>query len=294
VFDVIGGHWDPVLLEALGLPPALFPEVRPSGEQRGGLTAELARRTGLPSGLPVFVGIGDNQASFLGSVARRNEEVLVNVGTGSQVAAHSGRFVFDPGLETRPFPGGGYLLVCAGLSGGRSYAVLEQFFRMVGAQLFELGPNGPLYPVMNQLAAQVPPGAGGLRCEPLFSGTRAHPEWRGSWTGVGPENFTPAHLTRALLEGMARGFLGGYEAIRSHLEQPPARLVGAGNGLRENPLLADIVAQTFGLPLAVPEHREEAACGAALLAAWGAGLFPDLASAGRLLRYQGSTSGSSG
>jgi ribulose kinase len=50
-------------------------------------------------------------------------------------------------------------------------------------------------------------------------------------------------------------------------------------------LLAHLVAEAFGLPLQVPAHREEAAYGAALLAAVGAGLFPDLAAAGRLLRY---------
>jgi sugar (pentulose or hexulose) kinase len=285
VLDVAAGAWDDGLLAALDLPRALFPPVRPSGAPLGGLTREAAAATGLPAGLPVFVGIGDNQASFLGSVARREDTVLVNVGTGGQVAAHTEHFAYDPRLETRPFPGGGFLLVSAGLSGGAAYAVLEGFFRAVGADLLGVPAGGPLYPAMNELAAGVPRGAWGLRCEPFFAGTRARPELRASWTGVSVENFTPACLARALLEGMARAFHTGWEAIAEVAPGTRVRIVGAGNGLRENPVLAQAVADDFGLSLAFPRHREEAAYGAALLAAVGAGIFPDLASAGGLIRY---------
>ncbi len=288
VLDLTTGEWNREVLTALGLPPALFPDVRPSGEPLGALTPALARRTGLPAGLPVFVGIGDNQASFLGSVASRDDTVLVNVGTGGQVTAYTDRFLYDPLLETRPFPRGGYLLVCAGLSGGRAYAILERFYREVGVQIFGVPTAEALYPVMNQLAGRVPRGADGLRCEPFFSGTRAQPELRAAWSGVSAENFTPAHLTRALLEGMARAFGSGYASIRRVTNVPCRRLVGAGNGLRENPILAQLVAEEFGLPLACPRHREEAAFGAALVAAVGSGSCADGAAAGRLIRYAGS------
>jgi sugar (pentulose or hexulose) kinase len=284
VFDVALGGWDRERIAALGLPDRLFPDVRPSGSLLGGVLAGMADATGLAAGLPVFVGIGDNQASFLGSVPSRADTLLVNVGTGGQVAAFSERFVYDPLLETRPFPGSGFLLVSAGLAGGRSYGLLEHFFRQVGEHFF-VPSGGPLYDKMNRLAAEVPRGAGGLRCEPFFTGTRHQPELRASWSGVSAENFTPAHLTRALLEGMARAFGSGHEAIGRHLPIPRRRLVGAGNGLRENPLLADIVAGELGLPLAVPLHREEAAFGAALLAAVGAGIYPDLLAGSRLIRF---------
>jgi sugar (pentulose or hexulose) kinase len=231
------------------------------------------------------VGIGDNQASFLGSVAERRDTVLVNVGTGGQVAAFAEAFAYDPLLETRPFPGGGYLLVSAGLSGGRAYAVLEGFCRQIGRELFGAAGAEPLYPALNRLAAAVARGADGLRCEPFFTGTRQRPDLRAAWVGVSATNFTPGHLARALLEGMARTFRDGQEAIARHLTAPRRCLVGAGNGLRENPVLAGIVAEEMGLPLALPRHREEAAFGAALLAAVGAGVQPDLTAAGRLVRY---------
>src|SRR6185437_12249862 len=112
----------------------------------------------------------------------------------------------------------------------------------------------------------------GLRCSPLFTGTRADPTRRGALTGLSSENFAPGHLSRALLEGMAAIFHEGYLEIATMLGGPRPQLVGAGNGLRQNSLLAEIVADTFGLPVMLPRHQEEAAFGAALVAAVGIGL----------------------
>ncbi len=284
--DVERAAWDEGLREALGLPAGLFGRVVPAGTRLGGLTAALARETGLPEGLPVFVGIGDNQASFLGSVAERASSVLVNVGTGGQVAMWSPHFAYDPALETRPFPGGGYLFVAAGLSGGSAYAVLERFCRAVGREVLGAEPEGEVYEALNRLAAAVPEGADGLRCEPFFEGTRQEPWLRASWTGLSALNLTPGHLARALLEGMARTFAASQGRIAGLCGRSPFFLIGSGNGVRSNPLLGTILASAFGLPLRVPAHREEAACGAALLAGVGAGVFTDLDEAGRRIRYE--------
>jgi len=275
--------WDVDVLVPLGVPRGGLADVRPSGERLGELTATAATETGLPAGVPVFNGIGDNQASFLGSVADHGNTALVNVGTGGQVAMRTDEPVVDDEIEARPFPDGGYLAVAASLCGGRSYAALEGFFRQVAGQVFGLEP-GRLFQTLNRLAAEAPAGAHGLRCEPWFYGTRHREDLRASITGATAGNFTPGHLARAVLEGIAGSLHGGYAALRRH-RGPAQTVVGAGNGLRENPLLADLVAAEFGRPVRRPTHREEAAYGAALLAAVGAGVQPDLASAGRLIRY---------
>jgi sugar (pentulose or hexulose) kinase len=286
LLDVAAGDWDRAAIHALGLSPEMFPPVRPSGELLGGLTRAMAEATCLPVGLPVFVGIGDNQASFLGSVGDPVGAVLVNVGTGGQVAVLTDQFAYDPLLETRPFPRGGFLLVAAGLCGGSSYAALERFFRQIGTDVFGVKSDESLYESMNRLAADVPAGADGLDCEPFFTGTRARPGQRASIRGASATNFSPGHLTRAVLEGMARTFRDGYDRITRHTGRPSTRLVGAGNGLRENAVLARIVADAFEMSMRIPRHREEAAYGAALMAAVGAGVFADVGSAGRLIHHQ--------
>ncbi len=286
LFNLADRRWDGGLLEALGLPPGLFPQVREAGDRYGALTPQAASRIGLPAGVPVFVGLGDNQASFLGSVSAHGQTVQVNVGTGGQVGRYTDTIHDAPPLETRPFPRGGYLLVEAGLCGGRAYATLRRFYQQVAVQVFGASPEKDVYAAMNALARAAPRGAGGISCEPFFTGTRAEPDRRAAWSGVSDANFTPANMTRALLEGMARAFHQGYRLIQHATKAPCARLVGAGNGVRENPVLAGIIAEEFGLPLVVPAHREEAAYGAALVAALGAGVFADLAAAGRIIRYQ--------
>ena len=266
VFNVHARQWDDEAIRALDLPRSLFSEVREAHERCGLITRDAASATGLPVGTPVFAPIGDHQASFLGSVANRRESVLVNVGTGAQVAVFTDGFEFSPPIELRPFPCGGNLLSNVGLAGGWSYQVLEQFLRDVGRAAFDIESPAPLYEVMNRLAAEVAPGADGLRCEPLFSGTRLDPTVRGSITGLSPHNFTARHLALAVLEGMARSLHDGYAAIRQITGRSQTKLIAAGNGLRENPLLANIVSQSFGLPITCTAHREEAAYGAALIA----------------------------
>ena len=49
--------------------------------------------------------------------------------------------------------------------------------------------------------------------------------------------------------------------------EPPAAMIGSGNGLRKNPHLCRIMEKTFGCPLILSENNEEAACGAAIYAA---------------------------
>ena len=135
VFNLLTNDWDADCLSRMDLPRSLLPDVVPSGSLLGPLTPQAAERTGLVAGIPVFGGIGDNQASFLGSVASRDDSVLVNVGTGGQVAMWSADFVHDRALETRPFPGGGFLLVAAGLSGGAAYATLDRELSRVRPEL---------------------------------------------------------------------------------------------------------------------------------------------------------------
>ena len=267
VFNVRSRQWDLESIAALGLSRSLFPDVREANQRIGTSTMGASLMTGLPPGTPIFAPIGDHQASFVGSVTDRDDSILVNVGTGAQVAVYTDGFDFAPPIELRPYPCGGNLLSNVGLAGGWSYQVLEQFFSDVGRSMFQSDSPAPLYEMLNQLAAAVPSGAEGLRCDPLFSGTRLDPTVRGTLTGLSPQNFTARHLARAVLEGMARSLRDGYSAIEQITGRSQTQLVAAGNGLRENPLLSEIVSQSFGLPMTFTSHREEAAYGAALIAA---------------------------
>jgi sugar (pentulose or hexulose) kinase len=290
VFDVAHGHWHAELLDALDVPRELLPEVRPTGAALGKLSAAAARETGLPAGTPVFNGLGDNQASFLGSVAEPDAAVLVNVGTGSQVCWTTAEFRRVPGLETRPLTPERWLLVGASLCGGRAYAWLCETVRAWLSEFGLVPAAETVYARLNELAAAAPTDCGGLVFDTRLAGTRDEPALRGALLGVGLDNFTLGSVARGVLTGTVdeliahtqrdpRGPLGPGVA-------PGAGVIAAGNAVRRSAVLRRVLAERCGRPVQVPAHTEEAAYGAALVAGVGAGVWPDLGAAAKLIRYE--------
>ena len=168
-----------------------------------------------------------------------------------------------PGLETRPFPGGGYLLVGASLCGGRAYALLERFLRETAIAMTGSAPDSCYDAMAALLDGQQPEDLPIVT--PLFQGTRQDPSLRGSVTGLSTENFTPRHLVFAMLEGMAEELHDMYlRYLRSGGR--PVAMIGSGNGLRRNIHLQKCFTRLFGQPLILSDCREEAATGAALFA----------------------------
>jgi sugar (pentulose or hexulose) kinase len=285
VYDLGRDEWSE-LIAATGLPQDLFPPVVESGTIVGGLTAEYAEILGLPEGLPVASAIGDHQAAVLGSLPAGEEAVQVNIGTGGQVSLPVPRFLRTPTSDTRYLPDGRYLLVGAGMAGGDAYAwvrkTVAEWLSVFGVER----SDDELFEHLNRLAAAVPSGSDGLRCEPFFRGTRREPSRRGVFSGVTTENFTPGHVARAVLEGISEALAG---FVRDHSSQPDVadrftRVIATGNAVRRNRLLAVSLARAFGLPVFVPEHEEEAAYGAAVLAGVRTGIWTDLEEAGRRFR----------
>ncbi|MBU4199046.1 MAG: hypothetical protein KKG09_08890 [Verrucomicrobia bacterium] len=277
-----GTGWIPGIAEALGFRSANLPEMAPTGSQAGALLPESADASGLPAGLPVAVALGDNQASFIGSTPRLGDTLLMNLGTGGQMSVPTGCFCRVDGLDTRPLVNGQWLLVGASLCGGRAYEILNTFFLQVGRELFSAPAPAPerLYDIMNCLAARADDDCGGIRARTLFTGSRLDPMARGSFEGITAANLTPANLTRALIRGMVEELVGFYRqagAAGAHA----ALLLGAGNAVRNNPVVRQEMESQLGMKLCLPPWAEEAAVGAALTGGLAAGVYPDWVSAGR-------------
>jgi sedoheptulokinase len=285
--EPLSGRPDPRALEEAGLERLLPSETVEAGSRVG----STAGGQGIPSGVPVFAPLGDNQAGFLGAVRDVGGMALLNVGTGGQLSAWLPSLpagsAGSGGLEARPFPGGGLLLVGATLCAGKAYALLEGFFRSV-LEAFGAGSQGRLYGRMNELASSpVDPAEEDLRVDTRFNGTRGDPRARGAIQGLTLRNLTPAALARGFLAGVAEELHGHYEALARLRELPVRGLAASGNGLRLNPALRGEVERRFALPLRLPRLREEAALGAALAAAVGLGRYPGFRAAGQIISYEG-------
>lgn len=259
------GRWNESLIEELELSLDNFPTIEPTG-RRVGVTAGVASLT---DGIPLCAGLGDNQASFLGSVARVADSVLVNIGTGSQISIWSQTHRIVDGLDTRPFPGDGFLLVGAPLCGGRALSIVYDLVSEIADTFF--GQKTKPEDVYPRLLSGVKYDTD-LVCSTLFSGSRIDPGARGSFTNMSLENFTLGDVTGAVIRGISDELADLYD--RSGVVA--ASLIGSGNGIRRNPVMAKSLSDRFGLPLIMAPFEEGAAIGAAFAAGIGIGVFRDI------------------
>lgn len=233
--------------------------------------------------IPVSIAIGDNQASFLGSIQDKERSLLANVGTASQVSFAAPFVEAGGSIETRPLVGDVCLLTGNSLCGGRAYAMLEEFFQKTLA-MAGVKTQGKLYGDMERLAMQMSVEEP-LHFDTRYAGSRSNPSARGSISGIGIHNFTPEAFIQGVLGGIAREMLEMQRQMEAISGKKPSRLIGAGNGIRKNKLLRQEIERQFGLPIEIPIHEEEAAYGAAIFGMTSVGMFKTLDQAGALLRY---------
>ncbi|WP_070000617.1 sedoheptulokinase [Cellulosilyticum sp. I15G10I2] len=274
LFDIKRNQFNTQAIDAAGLDKTFFPAVSKS--------IQLMEATTLNT--PISVGIGDNQASFIGAVKSSEDCLLVNIGTSSQLSVYSGYFKESSKLETRPLIDQDFILVGAPLCGGRAYALLEHFFREI-VELATGKEASNLYDIMEKLAYSFETIEEPLEIATQFCGTRDNPSLRGTIGRLGTENFTAKHFTIGVLQGMAGELYELYLAAQKELDVLPKTLVGSGNGLRMNKPLQQMIAKVFNREVKIPAHKEEASYGAALFALVGTGAFESLKEAQGLIRY---------
>lgn len=285
MFDLSARAFDKSALEAIGIKPSMMPNVT-DRIQTVGMTVE---------GIPVACAIGDNQASFIGAVPALEHTSLVNFGTGAQLSVFSKKLLQTAELETRPFPGGGYLLVGASLGGGKTYALLASLFQDICKQFTQVDvPLDQLYARMNQLAEEALFGDTALgessiddfpiegssedlfTVHPQFFGTRTNPDATGAMVGLRDMHFTTKHWTAAFQEGMINELLSFRDALPAELREQAGIAAASGNGLRKNRALRWLLEKKLGLPLYLAKVEEEAAFGAAIYAGAACGKFADI------------------
>jgi sugar (pentulose or hexulose) kinase len=274
LLDLRARRWAPDLLASLGLDESAFPAIVPSWSVAGEIRPQVARRLGLPGGVPVVAGAGDSIACALGAG-------VTAAGPVSEMAGSSSCFnsvVAEPlpDLDVTHYPS---------ITGPRGY-VTEVGINTTGealdwlAMLFYAGsaraPRPSDYARLEKAAAAYPPGAGGLVFAPVLGdGERDDPALRGAITGLSLRHDRGA-VARAALEGIACGVRARLETLaRTSAPATELRVSGGGAGLAVwNQIKADVT----GIPVATVAGDSTAA-GAAMLAGLGAGIYRDAAEA---------------
>ncbi len=257
-YNIQTNAFDTDALIRAGIDPVVLPDI----------TAENMI-AGTWNGIPVTVAIGDNQASFLGSVQDPEHEALANFGTGSQISVmnhDTSGFQPDAAMEIRPFLKNSWLTSGSALCGGRAYALIERFFRQYmsasGAAETEQ------YEVMNALACKGIESKKYLHVRTTFCGTRNAPDLFGSICDISEDLLTPEAFIAGTLWGMATEL---HDMFLNMPHDHVNKLIVSGNAVRKNTALRQMLKEVFDMEVRMPAHKEEAAFGAAMFSAMASG-----------------------
>jgi len=272
LFDLQARNWSDDLLAALDIPRAWMPDTFEGPEITGYISEQASDLTGLKVGTPVVAGGGDQAAQAVGVGAVEPGIVGLTVGTSGVVFATTPSALIEPQGRLHAF--------CHAVPG---------LWHFMGVML---SAAGSLQWYRDTLAADtsfddllkeaesVPAGSDGLQFLPYLSGERTpHPDplARAAFIGMTLRH-SRAHMTRAVLEGVAFGLKDSFTLIQNaglgHITQ-----VRASGGGTKGALWRQIMASVLKAELVTVNTSEGAAYGAALLAGVGAGAWADVASA---------------
>lgn len=274
LFDVKNRAWHDELLGMLDIPKSFLPRAYEGPEVTGQLSADAAEKTGLPKGIPVVAGGGDQAAGGVGCGIVRTGVISSTVGTSGVVFAFADNVTMDPQGRVHTFchsvPGKWHVMGVVLSAGGSLRWYRDALCHLEKAVAAETGIDP--YAFITEAAAQTPVGAEGLVFLPYLTGERTphkDPYAKGAFVGLSLRH-SKAHMARAVLEGVAYAMRDSLEIIRE-MGVPVEQVRASGGGAR-SPFWRQIQADVNQAPLVTINVDEGPAYGAALLATVATGL----------------------
>jgi xylulokinase len=249
-------QWSKPLLDATHLTEDHMPALMEGTDHAGTLRAELASRWGLPQGVVIAGGAGDNAASACGMGTVKAGHAFVSLGTSGVLFAANDSYLPNPESAVHAF--------CH---------ALPNTWHQMGVILSATDSLNWLSSITGKSAAELTTELGeglrkptGVTFLPYLSGERTpHNDAiiRGSFTGLGHESDV-AVLTQAVLEGVSFAFRDSLHALQAAGTQL-TRVTAVGGGSRSHYWLKSI-ATALGIPVDIPADGDfGAAFGAARL-----------------------------
>ncbi len=264
--------WSDEIFEISGIDKAKMPEILPSVAVAGRVTKEAARLSGLAEGTPVVCGGGDGCCAAVGTGVVKEGVANCCLGTSSWISIATKKPLCDEKMTSVNFAHivPGYIMPCGSMQtggGALSWAVNTMF------DGFEKSKN-EIYALVGEEVANSPVGAKNLLFLPHLIGERS-PRWndkaKGSFAGL-TLNHNRGDILRSVMEGVGYNLdiiLNTFRKSGADIE----KLILIGGGAR-NAVWQQILADIWGVDVAVPNYLEEAtSMGAAITAGVGIGAF---------------------
>jgi len=278
LLDVSQRKWSTPVLQQLNIPAEWMPTCVESPEITGKIMPQVADMTGLPAGLPVVGGGGDQAASGVGSGIVQPGLVSVTMGTSGVVFAYTEQPTRDPEGRLHTFchavPDKWHVMGVT-LSAGGSFRWLRDTLGLAEKNVAALSGVDP-YEILTAEASRVQAGCEGLLFLPYLTGERtpyADPNARGAFFGLTLRH-DKRHMVRSVLEGVAYSLRDSIELFRD-LGVPIQQVRAAGGGARSL-VWRQILADVFGAELVTINVADSTAYGSALLAGGGVGIYRDV------------------
>jgi xylulokinase len=267
LFDVAKRRWSERITELFLVDGSLLPEAVESTAVTGVVTQKASLETGLPKGIPVAGGGGDQSSGGIGLGIIRNGIMGCVLGTSGVVLAKTDDVKLDfenRGLHSFCYsiPGKWFLMGCTLAAGGS--------FNWIRNALRTVNPRIDFSDLVN-LAQTVASGSDGLLFLPYLIGERtpySNPLARGAFVGLSYKH-TISHLVRAVIEGVAFSQKDSLEVLRS-FSLNATRLIVSGGAARSS-LWCQILADVTGVSVQTTNIEDPASVGAALIAGVGTG-----------------------
>jgi xylulokinase len=272
------GEWDPERCRLVGVEPARMPPIMAADAVVGHLTAEAAALTGLVAGTPVVTGAGDVPASQIGAGATAPGDAHLSLGTAVYFGITSDSFLRDPARRLGPLRHvvpGDWVLWLEVATGGAALSWLDRQLAGIAG-----GTRERDHAAVDRAVAAVGGEMEGLQFAPWLTGERVplfDDSARGAFVGLALHH-GPAHLARAVMEGVASQIAWAYDyGLDYGIAPGTIRAVGGGSIGSE---WTRIIAESLGRPLEIVADPQDAgARGAAACALVGFGFATDLRTA---------------
>lgn len=264
LMDIRSRTWSDRILKAIDSKRDLrqaLPLLRGAEVPAGHVSARTAQLLGIPKGVLVSSGGGDNMMGAIGTGTVSDGPLTMSLGTSGTVSGCYSHPVIDPKGRLAAFcssTGAWLPLLCT----MNCTVATERVRELFGKDVKEL----------DALAMEAPVGCDGLVMLPYFNGERTpnYPHGKGCLMGFTSDNMTEAHISRAAMESAIFGLKYGLDAFKE-LGFPITEIRLAGGGAKSGPW-RHMVADVCNVPVVVPQVTEAAAFGAVLQAYWAWGI----------------------
>jgi len=277
-YNLLERRFEADILERIGIPSELLPDLYRCDEIVGSVTAEAAETTGLAKGTPVAAGQVDCNASWVGAGAVAEGDMQMNLGTCGNFGIihreprfHDSMIAFAYTTDSQNT----FITVPTTTTGGQLIRYMrDNFYGLEMKQQQQRGTD--TYDLINQEAEVVRPGSDGLVVLPYLMGERT-PIWdvhaRGAIFGLSM-NHTRGHVIRAMMESVAYALYDSFRIIREtrcKINTPIVLNEGGAKSLLWRRIITDV----FDVPTVLVKRRTGAPYGNAILAGVAAGVLDD-------------------